>query len=242
MSKEHIDKLYSGFVADGSYEGKYEDFVSAMETPEYRDKVFQGITESGEFEQSRDAFDIYYRPEAKGHLGAQYDNKDLVDATEDNPLFSALGGKKTDKTKLKQVDWQMMGLQEEEVVENLERMYGTDIFEFGEAILGGDYVNITHKESGEKIRLSVDNFTDTAKKKNATELNDFISKYVGDEPTRERVNQSHGVSDEYTTLKTLITTDLSEDVKLKVKAEAEQSINNSFNIPGTDEITHINQA
>jgi len=231
MSKEHIDKLYSGFVAEGSYEGTYEDFVSAMETPEYRDKVYQGITESGEFTQGKDAFDIYYRPEAKGILGGY--KKGDVEVDQNDPLYTALGGETKEKapTKLKQVDWTMMGLQEDEVVDRLEQMYGTDVFEFDTAILGGDYVNVKHKETGEKIRLSVDNFTDDAKKKNATELNDFINKYIED-PTRERINQSHETSDTYKTFKSLVSTPPSEDTKNKIQTEAENSINNEFDFSG----------
>ena len=120
MSKEHIDKLYSTVSADKRYTGSYEDFVSEMENPEYRDKVYDSISQSGEFTQGKDAFDIYYRPEAKGLIGIQVGNENFYSGDNDDLLYGALGGKKEDRTKLKQVDWQMMGLQEDEVIENLK--------------------------------------------------------------------------------------------------------------------------
>jgi len=225
VSKENIDKLYSAVSADKRYTGSYEDFVSEMDNPEYRDKVYESITQSGEFTEGRDSFDIHYRNEAKGVLGAVEGT-----AKKDNLLYKALGGGKVDKNKLRQVDWQMMGLQEDEVIENLKQMYGEDTFEFSDSVIPGfDYVYVKHKESGKELKLSVDNFTDNAKKENAAKLNEFIAEY-NPEPVREEIFQSHAVNDKYSTLKTLITSDVSEDTKKQLRIKAERALANEFQV------------
>ena len=62
MSDKPIDQLYANVKGDGRYTGSYQDFVEKMRDESYRDKVFDSVSESGEYSYNKDSFHIKYRP------------------------------------------------------------------------------------------------------------------------------------------------------------------------------------
>ena len=44
-----LEELYNDFYASGQYTKSYEEFQTQFEDPEYREKVYKGVYEDGDF-------------------------------------------------------------------------------------------------------------------------------------------------------------------------------------------------
>ena len=238
MSKDPIGKLYGVVKADGRYTGGYDEFVEKMRSETYRDKVFDSVSQAGEYSYNKDSFHVKYRPHSLEFMddgsvfnnNKKYKEEDIV-PTAGGDMERGLGNDPNEfnyTKKLRPVDASLMDMDDKNVVKELKERYSGMGFEFDDTglVLGiGDYIRVTHPDAPEGIKISTDNFTKKGNQKAADELNQFFSKHSN--PTEEQIKNSHALPHELSRINNMIdeplpqegsVTDLKTDGRLSKEA------------------------
>ena len=226
---ENIAKLYSVVAGNGSYTKSYKDFVGQMKEPTYRDRVFENVSKSGNFTNSRGAFEYKYLPrddrqsEAMPVKPASIKQSDIGIVDIGKAGYSEEGGddiRYGGRDKLRPVNAALTSMPSKEGYAFMQEQYGNMGFNFKPG-KGGVSVSF---EGAPDLHIPTDG-NNEQDANSAKLLNDYIKKYG--KPTADDIKMSWDPGSKYKAFNEANNASLSDEKINELREKATADINNN---------------